>query len=102
MNNQQSLPTEQNDHEQSRSCTQFPPDKPETWVIVGDKQMSATVLDESLGGIALMIESADAANLQVGDQLTVLNYGFPTVGHVRWIRRNQEIQKVCFGIRWSS
>ncbi|MGO9110892.1 MAG: PilZ domain-containing protein [Thermoguttaceae bacterium] len=102
MDHQTSSPAEPSDHAQLRSCTRFPPDKSETWLLVGDERKSATVLDESFGGMGLMIESADAANVRVGDRLTVLEYGFPALGQVQWIRRDHETQKVCLGIRWTT
>jgi len=101
MNSQPSSSADSIGFTQLRNWIRFPPDIPDTCVIVGDERKPATVLDESFGRIGLMIEAADAANLHVGDQLTVLNYGFLTPGEVQWIRRNQETQKVCLGVRWT-
>jgi len=102
MNSQPSSSADSIGFTQIRNWIRFPPDTPETCVIVGDKRKPATVLDESFGGIGLMIDLADAAHLRVGDQLTVINYGSPAEGQVQWIRRNQEAQKVCLGIRWTA
>lgn len=102
MNNQPSLPAEPSDVSQIRSSIRFLPEKPETWVLVGDERKPATIVDECLGGLGLMMEMADAANLQIGDRLIVLHYNCPTPVQIRWIRCNQEIQRVHLGICWSS
>ena len=75
---------------------------PEMSVIVGDERRIATILDESFGGIGLMLEMADSVKVQVGDQLTVLHSDYPTPGWVKWIQRDQETKKVRLGIQWSS
>jgi len=100
MNNQQSLPAEPSDHEQRRSHTRLPPDRPEMYVIVGKERKLASVLNESFGGIGVTLEMEDSVNVQVGDQLTVLHYEWPTPGQVQWIQRTQEVQRVRLGIRW--
>ena len=103
MNDQpSSLPAEDKDLSQIRSSIRFLPEKSETWVLVGDERKPATVVDECLGGIGLMMEMADAGNLQVGDRLIVHHYDCPTPVQIRWIRWNQEVQKIQLGICWSS
>jgi len=99
MDNQKS---ESSDDAQFRSYTRFPPYKSEIWVLVADERKSATLLNASVGGIGLMMEMADAAKLRVGDLLIVLHDDCPTKAQVQWIQHNQETQKVCLGIRWSS
>jgi hypothetical protein len=102
MNNQPSLPAEHNDHSQIRNWTRFPPDSPGMWVIVGDEQKGATLFDESFGGIGIVIEIADAVNVQVGDPLIVFHYDYPTPGRVQWIQRNPETQQARLGIRFEA
>jgi hypothetical protein len=85
-----------------RSWTRFPPDKAEAWVIVADQRKSATIVDESFGGIGMTMEMADAVNIQVGKELIVLHCDYPTPGRVQWIQRNQETQRIRLGIRWLS
>lgn len=99
MNSQPSLPAERSDISQLDVCIPFPPDKSETWVLVGDEWKSATIVDESFGGMGLTMELADAANLQVGDLLTVLCCGTANLGDVRWTRHTPETETVHFGIR---
>ncbi|MGO9109063.1 MAG: PilZ domain-containing protein [Thermoguttaceae bacterium] len=99
MDSQTSSPAEHDGVSQVPGSVRLPPDEPKMWVLVGDERKSATIVDESFGGIGVLMEMADAANLQVGDRLTVLYYGSPTQGQVRWLQRNQETQKVCLGIR---
>jgi hypothetical protein len=95
-------PAEHDVFSQIRASLRFPPDEPEMCVIHGNAQKIAAVLDESYGGIGVVIEMADAEEVQVGDPLTVLYYGFPIRGNVQWVQRNQGIHKVRLGIRWSS
>lgn len=102
MNNQPSLPAEHIANSEFRDWTRFPPDMPETWVIVGDERKRATTLDESFGGIGVMIEMADASDVKIGDQLIVLQHDYPMPGRIQWIQRNQEAQRVRLGICWSS
>jgi hypothetical protein len=102
MDDQLSSLPERIDGSKSRRWTRFPPDKSETWVIAKDERMSATICDESFGGIGVTIDMADAANVQVGDQLIVLHYDYPTPGRVQWIERDQEAKLIRLGIRWSS
>ncbi|MGO9114088.1 MAG: PilZ domain-containing protein [Thermoguttaceae bacterium] len=92
MNSQPSSPAEHNNLSLLRSSIRFPPDKSETWVLVGDERNSATVVDESFGGMGLTLELADAANLQMGDRLIVLHCDCPTPCRVQWIQRDQETQ----------
>jgi len=99
MNNRPSSSAKDDGISQLRGSIPFPPDKSETWLLVGDEWKSATIVDESHGGMGLTMELADAANLQVGDQLTVLYYGSANQGEVRWIRHNQETQTGHLGIR---
>ena len=101
MNNQPSLPADSIESSQIRIWTRFPSDKPEMWVIVGNERKSATVLNESFGGIGVTIEMEDSVNVQVGDQLIVLHCDCPTPAQVKWIEQNQEGKKVRLGIHWS-
>ena len=84
-----------------RDWNRFPPDTPETCVIVADKRKCATILDESFGGIGVTIEMADAVNVKVGDPLIILHYN-PMPGRVQWIQKDRKTQRVRLGIRWSS
>jgi hypothetical protein len=102
MNNRPSSPVEQTNWLPVRRGVRFPPDQSETSVIVRDARKSATILNESYGGIGITIEIADDVKVQVDDALIVLYYGCPTAGRVQWIQRDQETQKVCLGVRWSS
>ena len=102
MNNRPSSSAKDDGISQLRGSIPFPPDKSETWLLVGDEWKSATIVDESHGGMGLTMELADAANLQVGDLLTVLCCGFANLGEVRWTRHIEETQKVCLGIRWTA
>jgi hypothetical protein len=102
MNDQPSAPTKNIDHAKCRLWTRLPPEQRETSVIVQDERKTATVCDESFGGIGLTMAMADAVNVQVGDPLVVLYYDYPTPGRVQWIDRDQEAQRVRLGIRWSS
>ena len=88
-------------YRKARNWTRFPPDMPETSVIVGDERKSATILNESFGGIGVTIEMDDSVNVQVGDQLTVLHSDTQCragCSGFNGIRR----PKVRLGIRWSS
>ena len=102
MNNQPYSPADHPDHAQSRDHPRFPPYTSEICMIVGDEQKRARLLNASYGGIGVMMEMADAANLRVGDLLLVLHGDRPTRAQVQWIQHNQETQKVCLGIHWSS
>jgi len=101
MNSQPSSPAEPIDFSKGRNWTRFPPDTPKMSVIVGDERRTATIFDESFGGIGVMIEMEDSVKVQVGDQLTVLHCDHPTAGRVQWIQRDQEAHKVRLGIQWS-
>lgn len=101
MNSESSSPGEHIANAESRDWTRFPPDAPETCVIVRDERKSAMILDESLSGIGVTIEMADAMNVKVGDRLIVLHYN-PMPGRVQWIQRDKKTQRVRLGIRWSS
>ena len=46
-----------------RSHTRFPPYQSEIWVVVGDERKCARLLNASYGGIGVMMEMADAANV---------------------------------------
>lgn len=87
---------------QFRTWTRFPSDKPETWVNVNGEYKHATILNESFGGLGITMDLADAANMQVGDELTVRYYGASTAGKIEWIQADQATKKMCIGIRWSS
>jgi|SRR5271157_3940137 len=102
MNTQPHSPAERNDVVESRLWLRFPPVAPEAWVLVGDERKHATILDESYGGIGIMMEMADAVKVQADDPLIVIHCDYPTPGRVQWIQRNQETQKVCLGIRWTT
>jgi hypothetical protein len=101
MNNQRSSQVQRREQPQYRNSIRFPPERPEIWVIVGDERKPATVLDESFVGIGLMMEIGDAANVEVGDLLTVVSYDSPTQGRVKWVEHNQEARQVRLGIQWS-
>jgi len=102
MNNQSSSPAEPILSSQLRNWTRFPPDQPKMWVIVGDEQKYATVLDESFGGIGVTIEMEDSVKVQVGDQLILLHYEYPILGRVQWIQRDQETKTLRLGIHCST
>jgi hypothetical protein len=102
MNSKPSSPAEHNEDAKRRLWLRFPSDMLEMWVIVGGEQKHATVLDESVGGIGIMMEMADAVNVQVDDPLIALPCDCPTPCRVQWIQRNQETQKVRLGIRWTT
>jgi hypothetical protein len=102
INNQPFSPAEHNDDVQNRLWTRFPSDTPEIWVIVKGERKRATVLNESYGGIGVTMEMADTADVQVDDPLIVLHCDYPTPCRVQWVQRNQETQKVCLGIRWTT
>ncbi|MGO9112095.1 MAG: hypothetical protein ACLP9L_22955 [Thermoguttaceae bacterium] len=102
MNSQPSSPAEHDNVSLVRSSIRFPPDKSETWVIVGDELKTATIVDESFGGMGMTMELSDAENLQIGDRLIVFHCDYPTPCRVQRIQRNQETQKVSLGIRWTT
>jgi hypothetical protein len=102
MNNELALPAACNTSSQLRYWLRFPPDESKMSVIIRNEQKCATILDDSFGGIGATLELDDSVNVQVGDQLTVLYYGSPTTGQVRWLEHGQEDHKVRLGICWSS
>jgi hypothetical protein len=102
MTGQPSSPADPTCCSEKRSSIRFPPDKPQTWVIVNDEPNHATILDESFGGIGVTIEMSDAVNVQVGDRLVILHCDCPTPGEVQWIQRNQEARQIRLGIHWIS
>ena len=102
MTNQPSLPAEPTYCSQIRNSIRFPPDKPQTWVIVGDERKNATILNESFGGLGVTIEMPDAVNVQVGDTLIVQYCDYPTLGRVQWIQQNPEAQQIRLGVQWVS
>jgi hypothetical protein len=102
MNDQSSAPAEHAGCSIIRRWLRFPPDRSEMPVILEGEPKNAVVLDESFGGIGVMLEMEDAVNLQVGDALVVLYYDRPTPGQVQRIQRNPETKQVRVGIRWTS
>ena len=102
MTHQPPPPAEYIDYTPLRGSTRFPPDKSETWVIVGNERKLATVLDESFGGIGVAIAREDSVNLQIGDPLIVLHHDCPTPTLVQWIQQDAEAQKTRLGLQWSS
>ncbi|MGO9108815.1 MAG: hypothetical protein ACLP9L_06245 [Thermoguttaceae bacterium] len=96
------MPVEHNNDVEGRLWLRFPPVTPETWVIVAGERKHATILDESYGGLGMMMEMEDAVDVQADDALLVLHCDYPTPCRVQWIQRNQETQKVCLGIRWTT
>jgi len=102
VNDQSSEPAECTEHKQARDWRRFPPELPERRLIVEGQPKNAVVLDESIGGIGVMLEMEDAVNVRVGDALTVLPCDCPTRGRVQWIQENPETKQVRVGIRWAS
>ena len=99
-NDEQASATEHGDYRQRRNWTRFPPDKPETWVIIDNERKPARICDESFDGIGVTIETADAGNVQVGNHLIVLHCGYPTPCRVQWIQQNQVTKQSRLGIHW--
>jgi len=102
MSSKPSSPTENNDDTKRRLWLRFPSDMPEMWVIVGGQRKRATVIDESVGGIGIKMEMADAANVEVDDPLIALPCDCPSPCRVQWVQWDQETQKVRLGIRWTT
>ncbi len=102
MHKKSSLLAENSNDAEHRLWLRFPSDNSEIWLIVGGERRCATILNESYGGIGVMMEMADAINVQADDSLIALHCDYPTPCRVQWIQRNQETQKVCLGIRWST
>jgi hypothetical protein len=102
MNNQPILPAEPVATSQLRGWTRFPPDTREICVIFGDVRKTATLVDESYGGIGVTFATDDWAGVQVGDKLTVLQAGHPTPGQIQWIQPDEASGKTRCGICWSS
>jgi hypothetical protein len=70
-------------------------------VVVGEEPRIAAVVDESHGGIGLMLELHDGEGMQPGDEIIVLYYGIPTWGSVKWIEKDQSNGQYRLGIQLS-
>ncbi len=90
------------DCSKNRDWTRFPPDRPETVIIAEGKPTIAVVLDESFGGIGVLLEIDDGAQLRVGDSVIVLHCDCPTPGRVQWVQDNSAIRRLRVGICWNS
>lgn len=93
---------EEIDPVQGRGWTRFPPDDPQAWIILKDQRTSATIIDESFGGVCVTVAMADSINLRVGDPLIVLHQDYPTRGRVQWIQRDEGAKQIRLGVGWSS
>jgi hypothetical protein len=102
LNDLPASPAEHTDYPHVRSSLRFPPDKSKTWLLVEGERKSATILDESFGGIGVTIDMEDTVNVHVGDQVVVFHYDYPTPAQVEWIRPDQEAKRIRLGIRWIS
>jgi hypothetical protein len=70
-------------------------------VVIGEQPKIAAVVDESFGGIGLMLELHDSKELQPGDEIIVLHYGIPTWGSVKWIEKTPDSRESRLGIQLS-
>jgi hypothetical protein len=70
-------------------------------VIIGEEPKIAAVVDDSIGGIGLMMEMKDAEGIQPGDEVIILSYGVPTWGSVEWIKKDQQTGQLRLGIHLS-
>jgi hypothetical protein len=71
-------------------------------ILADGECLTALFVDESFGGIGVLLEMADGARLRIGDSVVVLQNDYPTPGKVQWLRHDPEINRIRAGIRWSS
>lgn len=83
-----------------RDWTRFAPDCSEVWVVAGDRPRIATVVNESYGGVGLVMEAIDAEEWEPGDKVVVFYYGHPMQGSLCWIQRDLESRQIHLGIQW--
>jgi hypothetical protein len=102
MNEQFDMFTEQSSDRENRLWIRFPSDEPQMGVDVDGERKMATIIDESYGGIGILMEAKDALHLKVDDPLIVYQNDFPTPCRVQWIQWDDETQKVRIGIRWTT
>jgi CBS-domain-containing membrane protein len=96
----QAPPEHAADTDKSRRWTRFQPDLSEVWVTFSNAPRLARVVDESFGGIGLVMDKVDASDLQPGCEVTILHYGRLTRGSVKWITPQPETEQLRLGICW--